>query len=422
MVSDAEMRSDELTILLEITSGFNAGWGVDQILNSLYQKFKQILPYDRMEYAVLEDDGYVLTTSWVRSSYRSKAVPAGYRYRRDRPIAGNPRYLVPFLDNDLPVYASKRPSDHPVGMLVADGLKSSLNCPLLIGGRITGFLFFNSLEPDRYTVRHSSLIQLIAGHLASALGQSELNEQLKSRNRELKQMEKSRLQFIASISHELRTPLTAVVGFASELQDRFSDFSPEECSQFVSLIATQSTEVAGIVEDLLVITRAEAGHLAIESNRVDVAREVRCVGESMAAEREDHEVSFDLDEGVALADGLRVRQIARNLLSNASRHGGPMAEVKVRHVDDSVLVTVTDNGEGIPEKDRETVFEAFRRGNVTPGRTGSIGLGLTVSRYLAEAMGGSVSYERTGDLSRFSLSLPRYSGQNEDSSVSSAPQ
>ena len=72
-----------------------------------------------------------------------------------------------------------------------------------------------------------------------------------------------------------------------------------------------------------------------------------------------------------------------------------------------VLLTVSDNGPGIPEGLREAVFQAFGRANTTPGRTESIGLGLTVSRYLADAMGGTLVYERVGGESQFTLSMPR---------------
>ena len=76
---------------------------------------------------------------------------------------------------------------------------------------------------------------------------------------------------------------------------------------------------------------------------------------------------------------------------------------------DGATLSVSDDGPGIPEELTETVFQAFGRANMTPGRTESIGLGLTVSRYLADAMGGALIYERVGGSSQFTLSLPAYS-------------
>jgi signal transduction histidine kinase len=218
-------------------------------------------------------------------------------------------------------------------------------------------------------------------------------------------MEQSRLEFIASISHELRTPLTAVVGFASEMQDKVGQFTPEELSQFAGVIAAQSTEVSGIVEDLLVITRAEAGHLTVAPALVDVSTELADLAVSLPADRPKQHVSAQLSPVKAWADPLRLRQIVRNLLSNAARYGGDNVAVTAGPVGDSVAVAVTDDGPGIPERDRSIVFQAYGRSHLSEGKPGSIGLGLTVSRYLAEAMGGHLDYDRKDGLSRFTLTL-----------------
>ncbi|MDX2343115.1 MAG: ATP-binding protein, partial [Acidimicrobiia bacterium] len=102
------------------------------------------------------------------------------------------------------------------------------------------------------------------------------------------------------------------------------------------------------------------------------------------------------------------RQIARNLLSNAARYGGDDVELCVSSAGDFVEMVVTDDGAGIPKKHRDLVFQAYGRAEVTESKPGSIGLGLTVSRYLAEAMEGSLTYERTDGRSRFTLALPLY--------------
>ena len=312
------------------------------------------------------------------------------------------------MDNDLTAYAARCADDHPVALLAAEGVRSSLNCPLLLGDEVTGILFLNSREPNAHSPHHLELIQLIAGHLASILEHSRLNDQLTAQNSTLRSLERSRLEFIASISHELRTPLTAVLGFASELRDRVAEFSDEEIAQFSALIASQSAEVSGLVEDLLVITLAESGHLDVHREVVDVADEVARVYDSMPRDRRDQEATLDLVDAQAWADPLRVRQVVRNLLSNASRYGGPHLKVLLATSGGHVTVTVSDDGEGIPEDDRDSVFQAYERSHGFPGRPGSVGLGLTVSRYLAEAMGGALSYERVDGESRFVLRLPVY--------------
>ena len=405
---DDGMRSEELRLLLSITDGFSAGSDVNEILDTLYEGFDRILPFDRMEYAVADDDGYTLTTAWVRSTYDTRSLPVGFRHVRSEPISSNPKYRIPFLDNDLMAYARNRPDDHPVSLLVEEGVRSSLSCPLVFGEEVRGYIFFNSKRCEAYSEHHSALIQLVAGQLALILEQSRLNDELRSRNDELQKLEQSRLEFIASISHELRTPLTAVVGYASELEDRVDRFTEEEVSEFASVIASQSVEITGLVEDLLVITRAEAGHLVVDPSPVAVAVECRHVIESMPHERTEQQISYELMDLMAWADSLRVRQIARNFLANAYRYGGPSIRVRVHPIDDNIVLSVADDGHGIPAGDRELVFQAYERSHVSVGKPGSIGLGLTVSRHLAEAMNGTLNYDRVDGETRFDLRLPAY--------------
>ncbi|MDJ0952755.1 MAG: GAF domain-containing sensor histidine kinase [Acidimicrobiia bacterium] len=395
-------------MLLKITDAFSSGWRVSEILDSLYDELQSILPFDRLEYSTIDETGYVLNTEWFRATYDSKLIPVGYSYRRSQRVATEPKYRITAIDNDMPAYARNRPPDHPVSLLVAEGIKSSLSCPLVVDDETKGFLFFNTLRYDGYTQHHANLIQLIAGHIASVLGRARLNDQLTSRNEQLQAMEQSRLEFIASISHELRTPLTAVVGFASEMADRVADFSEDELRQFAGVIAAQSNEVAGIVEDLLVITRAEAGHLTVNPVPVNLAAELKHVRSSLPNERPEQRITLGLADMVAWADPLRVRQIARNLLSNAARYGGNDVRVTTTTAGFDVVIVVSDDGPGIPTKDREMVFQAYGRSHLSESKPGSIGLGLTVSRYLAEAMEGGLEYDRVDGVSRFTLSLPLY--------------
>jgi signal transduction histidine kinase len=362
-------------MLLRITDAFSSGWNVSEILDSLYEELQAILPFDRMEYATVDETGYILTTEWFRATYPSQLIPVGYRYRRSAHVASDSRYKTTTRANDMPAYAQNRPWDHPVSLLVREGMKSSLSCPLVVDDEVQGFLFFNMARYEGYTEHHATMIQLIAGHIASVLARARLHDELAARNARLQEMEQSRLEFIASISHELRTPLTAVVGFASEINDKVGQFSPEELSQFAGLIAAQSTEVAGIVEDLLVITRAEAGHLTVAPALVDVSTELCDLPASLPEERPKQSVTVDLSPVKAWADPLRLRQIVRNLLSNAARYGGDDVRITAGPVGDAVTVVVTDDGPGIPEKDRDVVFQAYGRSifrRASPVRSGSV--------------------------------------------------
>jgi signal transduction histidine kinase len=131
----------------------------------------------------------------------------------------------------------------------------------------------------------------------------------------------------------------------------------------------------------------------------------------------DKTITPTLEAGYADADPIRVRQIIRNLITNALRYGGPNIEVVMSSTAGARIIEVIDDGEGIPEADRERIFVAYERAHHTEGQPGSVGLGLTVSRTLADLMGGSLTYRFDGR-SHFRLELSR--DVEEESLVSRA--
>ena len=221
----------------------------------------------------------------------------------------------------------------------------------------------------------------------------------------LEELIRSKDEFVASVSHELRTPMTAVVGLAQELRDNLGDFSPEEVNELIELIASQSTEVADIVDDLLVSARADIGKVSIYRERLDLASEVQSVVGALAAS-ERRKVTVLGDSALCMADSTRVRQIVRNLLTNAFRYGGDRVEIETAARNGHGLVVVRDNGAGIPPEDIELIFDPYHRAHSDRNQPGSVGLGLTVSRQLADLMRGSVTYRHEKGQSVFELSLP----------------
>lgn len=212
-------------------------------------------------------------------------------------------------------------------------------------------------------------------------------------------------RFVASISHELRTPLSAVVGYTAELRDRAEDFDPEEQHEMVGLISEQASEVSHIVNDLLVAARAETAQVNISFENVDL---VDCLDGAMKtippSIRDAISVRSQIGAFVR-ADGGRLRQVIRNLLTNAHRYGGGRILVDILERDGFGVVRVSDTGPPIPEDQREAIFEAYKSLGTQAGLLPSIGLGLTVSRQLARLMGGDIEYSHTGE-SAFEVTIP----------------
>jgi signal transduction histidine kinase len=220
---------------------------------------------------------------------------------------------------------------------------------------------------------------------------------------ELEALDHDKREFLASISHELRTPLAAVLGFASELSDSWDVFEPEEARSLVRLIASQSADISSIVDDLLTVTRLEAGNMTFYPSAVSVAEHLADMVETSGRES-GRTISWQGD-ALVWTDPNRLRQIVRNLITNAIRYGGEEISVCVTSHSSGVNIDIKDSGGPIPAARAATMFDPFVHAD-SGGRTpNSVGLGLAVARSLARIMGGELDY-RHDDGSVFRLALP----------------
>ena len=227
---------------------------------------------------------------------------------------------------------------------------------------------------------------------------------IRSAAKDLELLVKSRDELVATVSHELRTPLTTVVGLSHELRDAFNTFERDEIVDLVGLIAQQSSEVATIVEDLLVAARTRGGSLGVSTTPVDLAFEVEATLKAIGLDPEKMLTCPQYLPSIT-GDSGRIRQILRNLITNAQRYGGDQIRVVVRAGDSIAAVEVRDNGPPLTEDESEEIFSRYYRNRQTPGVTASVGLGFTVSQELARLMGGDITYHHDGE-AVFTVRLP----------------
>lgn len=227
-------------------------------------------------------------------------------------------------------------------------------------------------------------------------------EERREAETELQRQVARREQLIASVSHELRTPMASVIGFADELLDRPNDFGPDERHELLGMIRSQSVDVANILDDLLVKARADFDDVAIMPAMVDVA----AITKQLLEELGMHDIDHELDNIAVWADRTRLRQILRNLLTNARRYGGSDVRIVAEQRGSTAYISVRDNGEPLDLETSRSIFEAFERAHNASGVTASVGLGLTIARQLARAMDGEIWYAHDGAEAAFTLALP----------------
>lgn len=210
-------------------------------------------------------------------------------------------------------------------------------------------------------------------------------------------------EFIANVSHELRTPLTSIFGL-SELLLEQGLVDQESSTDLLQVIYTEAVELTRMVEDILVLARVDAGNLTYQFEDVDIAKKVEEFVEDFVG---IEGVVVDAPKARAWVDPMRLRHILRNLLSNAHRHGGPRIEVTIGQDDSTVTLVVADDGEGVSEHDRGRLFQSYFHEGDAPLTEGTLGMGLAAVGALARGMHGVARYERVGDWTRFSVTLPK---------------
>ncbi|HEX7537967.1 MAG TPA: HAMP domain-containing sensor histidine kinase [Dermatophilaceae bacterium] len=241
------------------------------------------------------------------------------------------------------------------------------------------------------------------GHVETALGQRETSE--------------ARLRrFVADASHELRTPLAGIRSYA-ELARRSTEDVPDEVSHALGRVESEAVRMGLLVDDLLLLARLDTGR-PLEQEEVDLSRLVIEVTSDARVAGPDHRWSLDLpDEPVVVRGDLhRLHQVVANLLSNARMHTPAGTSVVVRltaddQADHQVLLSVRDDGPGIPPELQAHVFERFVRADSSRSRVkGSTGLGLAIAHAVVKAHGGSLTLTSNESGTEFLISLPAADG------------
>lgn len=223
----------------------------------------------------------------------------------------------------------------------------------------------------------------------------------------------SDIDLVAVTSHEMRTPLAAIRGFTDTLLRRRGDLTEAEITEFLGVIGKQTDRLVHMVDDLLAMSRLEAGTLPIDPESMLVVPFLQDVVGGLGDQRRRVEIRITTEVPPAIeADAERLRQVLTNLMQNALKYSPPDRRVTLAVGGDgaSIVFDVIDQGPGIDAADVERIFEPFYRGSTRTGDDGA-GLGLGITRRLTEAMGGRVDLASTpGAGSLFRVTLPRRAG------------
>jgi PAS domain S-box-containing protein len=224
--------------------------------------------------------------------------------------------------------------------------------------------------------------------------------------------ERMKSDFVATVSHELRSPLTPLKGFIGSLREGLLEDSPTSRGEYYDIMWRQIERLERLINDLLEVSRIEAGKLEIDVRPLDLTSLLGAWIRESASQTPERTIELTTPTGAVecMADEFRVEQILSNLLSNALKYspGGSTVDVELRQERGVATVSVYNDGVGIRLEDQPRVFDRFYRvDNGRDRKAGGFGLGLFICRRLVEAMGGEISLESSpGRWCRFTFTLP----------------
>jgi signal transduction histidine kinase len=251
------------------------------------------------------------------------------------------------------------------------------------------------------------LLETVTALTSTALDRVRLFEQEHETRLALERANELMTNFVALAAHELRTPVTTIHGFVQTLNHLGARLADEQKAELRDALEQQTRRMAGLVEQLLDLSRLDADAVVVRPQRVDLASRLHEVV-TLAAGPRVGEVEIAVPESTsALVDPNILDHVVTNLVTNALRYGSSPVRVTASAVNGSVRVAVEDSGPGVARELEETLFERFTRAGVARDRVAGTGLGLAIARAYAQAHRGDLRYERcepTG--ARFVVDLP----------------
>ncbi|HZO28195.1 MAG TPA: GAF domain-containing protein [Chloroflexota bacterium] len=298
--------------------------------------------------------------------------------------------------------------------VIEAGFRSLLAVPLLHQERPLGALVVVRRTPGQFSAEVVALIQTFAGQCALAIHNARLFQQVQETSRELEAASRHKSQFLANMSHELRTPLNAIIGYSEMLQEEAEDLDEQTFLPDLQRINSAGKHLLGLINDILDLSKIEAGRMDLDLEMFDVGQMVQDVQAIVQplVEKNDNTlvVTCPDDMGEMRADQTKVRQTLFNLLSNAAKFTdhGTISLMVQRESANWITFAVADTGIGMTAEQLGRLFEAFSQAEAsTRSKYGGTGLGLAISRHFCRLMGGDLTVESTyGQGSTFTVRLP----------------
>jgi two-component system, OmpR family, sensor histidine kinase KdpD len=374
---DAARSAVTSRLIIEIAAAASGELDLDQILHVALDRLRTVVRLTGGSIALVDGDDLVIRAAV--GPFAGEAL--GQRLARGPSRSWSVvERLEPYRTGDL-----FRGGNRVRGAEASTAVRSWLAVPVVRRGSGIGLLEVDSTEVDAFDDSDRELLESVVGVLAGAV-------EVAAHHAEQLRASALREAFIGVISHELRTPITTIYGLARVLRTRAATLAPATASQAIVDIEEESSRLFRLVEDLLVLSRAESGRVEFEAEPVNLSRLIGSIVEGEAQRRPDRRFAVDLPVDLPLieAEPTYVEQVVRNLIANAAKYSQPSEPiaVEVKASGGEIAVRILDRGIGIDEDTAQRAFDLFYRTREATRSAAGAGIGLFVCRQLVEAMGG----------------------------------
>ncbi len=414
---ELEQRTKELSSLLSVSEILTSTLDLPHLLDAVVAKAVEVIPGAGGGVLLLQDAGQ-------GSVMLQCAIGLGKKSPHQFTFTSGGEPSSGLISESADDGQKDMVEEAVTAFLQSDALRSkaqsSIYAEVLHRSQHIGSLIMVSFRETRaFSESDRRLLEAIADYIALAIERTQLTKEAEE-VRALQEADRLRSQFISSVSHELRTPLTLIKGYSTSLLRKDVSWDKEAQREFLQIIDEKTDELRDLIDKLLQSAKLEAGALKLEKEPLLIPRLAQKVVEDIAPRARKHKfvLKFASSLPVVEADVRCMEQVLRNLAENAVKYSPDGGEVVItgQVKGDKLLVSVSDNGIGIPPEHRDRVFERFHRvdGPLTRSTAGS-GLGLSITKGHVEAHGGEVWLESTvGKGSKFYFSLPLHHPENSE--------
>jgi signal transduction histidine kinase/ActR/RegA family two-component response regulator len=411
LVQELGRKVDQLEALSEVGDAVSSSLDLDQVLSTIVSNAVELSETDGgsvMEYSEAD------RCFSVRFAYGTGQAMLdelkGLRIGLEGTLVGRASLEGrPLVVADL----ADAPLDPHLEVMYKHGWRSLVVVPMHREGRIVGGLVIRRKAAGDFSEETVELLQTFASQSSLAILNARLFRELEEQSAQLEIASRHKSEFLASMSHELRTPLNAVLGFSEVLLERMFGEINERQEEYLRDIWSSGRHLLELLNEILDLSKVEAGQMDLDYSTFDV-RDALEYSASMLRERAtshgiDVYVEVTPEVDAIEADELRFKQVVLNLVTNAVKFtpDGGSVTIQARAQGDDVVFAVTDTGIGVPQEERERIFESFQQGGRGASREEGTGLGLTLSRRIVELLGGRMWLtSEVGVGSTFSFAIP----------------